>query len=77
MINEAPTYGYAAQWSTGCDLSAEQKDRFVHADPLCRVLYWDLRSGTVTAETFCETLTKLPEGITLLLDNARVHQIVA
>ena len=37
------------------------------------VLYWNLRSGTVNAEIFCEVLQKLPNGISLMLDNAKIH----
>ena len=37
------------------------------------VLNWSLRSGTVDSKVFSDFLQKLPDGITLLLDNARVH----
>ena len=37
------------------------------------VLYWNVRTGSITAETFVEILKKLPDGLTLILDNAPVH----
>lgn len=37
------------------------------------VLNWSLRSGTVDSEVFSEFLGRLPDGITLMLDNARIH----
>ena len=37
------------------------------------VLNWSLRSGTIDSVVFAEFLGKLPNGITLLLDNARIH----
>lgn len=37
------------------------------------VLYWNLRSGSANAETFSEFLRRLPDGLTLILDNARIH----
>ena len=32
-----------------------------------------IRSGTFDAEAFCEVLKKLPNGLNLMLDNARIH----
>ena len=37
------------------------------------VLNWSLTSGTIDSVVFAEFLGKLPNGTTLLLDNARIH----
>ena len=76
MLNLAPTHGYALR---GRRAVIPQPSRRIVSYMLTLViypvgiLYWSLRSGTIDAEIFSETLTKLPDGITLLLDNARVH----
>ena len=37
------------------------------------VVYWSIRSGTFDSEAFCEVLKNLPNGLNLMLDNARIH----
>ena len=37
------------------------------------VLHWSLRSGTVDNVVFSDFLNRLPDGITLVLDNAKIH----
>ena len=76
MINAAPSYGYSPRGQRAV-ISQPSRRTISYMLTLCvcpiGVLYWNLRSGSITAETFCETLTRLPQGITLLLDNARIH----
>ena len=37
------------------------------------VMHSDLCGGSIIARTFCEILSKLPNDMTLLLDNTRIH----
>ena len=76
MLNIAPLYGYAPRGQRAI-VRQPSKRTVSYMLILCicpvGVLYWSLRSGTMDAEAFCETLKRLPDGITLMLDNARTH----
>lgn len=37
------------------------------------VAYWSLRNGSIDSVVFSEIMARLPNSITLLLDNARIH----
>ena len=76
MLNLAPTHGYAPRGRRAVIPQPSRRTvSYMLTLVICPVgiLYWNLRSGTIDAEIFSETLKKLPDGITLLLDNARVH----
>ena len=76
MLDLAPFYGYAKRGQRAV-IKQPGKRTVSYMLTLCvgptGVLHWDLRSGSITAEVFCEILKELPDGITLMLDNARIH----
>ena len=76
MLNLAPSYGYAKRGQRAV-IRQPGKRTVSYMLTLCvspkGVLHWDLRSGSITAEVFCDTLKRLPDGLTLMLDNARIH----
>ena len=76
MLNVAPTYGYARRGKRAI-VKQPGKRTVSYMLTLCispvGVLYWNLRSGSVNAQTFSDFLKKLPNGLTLMLDNARIH----
>ena len=76
MLNLAPTYGYARKGRRAI-VSQPGKRTVTYMVTLCispiGVLYWNARTGSITAETFIGILKSLPDGLTLMLDNAPVH----
>ena len=76
MLNLAPTYGYARKGRRAV-IPQPGKRTAAYMVTLCispvGVLFWNLRTGSINAETFVEVLKRLPDGITLMLDNAPVH----
>ena len=76
MLNLAPTYGYARKGRRAI-VPQPGKRTVTYMVTLCispvGVLYWNARTGSITAETFIEILERLPDGLTLMLDNAPVH----
>ena len=75
MLNVAPSYGYAPRGQRAV-LSQPSRRTVSYMLTLCvcpvGILNWTLRSGSI-ASIFCQALSKSPEGITRLLDNARIH----
>lgn len=76
MLNVAPSYGYARKGVRAIVLQPSRRT-ISYMLTLCicptGVLYWNLRTGSANAETFSEFLRRLPDGLTLILDNARIH----
>ena len=76
MLNIAPTYGYAVRGQRAV-IRQPGRRTVSYMLTLCvgpqGIISWELQKGAVTADTFCNVLRKLPDGITLLLDNARIH----
>ena len=76
MLNLAPAYGWAPRGERAV-IHQPGKRTVTYTLILCvcpvGVLNWSLRSGTVDSEVFSEFLGRLPDGITLMLDNARIH----
>ena len=76
VMLSAPLYGYAPRGQRAI-VRQPSKRTVSYMLTLCicpvGILYWSLRNGTMHAEAFCETLKRLPNGITLMLDNARTH----
>ena len=74
MLNLAPTYGWAPK---GQRAVISQPGKRTVSLLLCicpvGVLNWRLRSGTFDSIIFLDFLRQLPNGITLMLDNARIH----
>ena len=75
MLNLAPSYGYAKRGQRAI-IKQPGRRTVSYMLTLCvgpkGVLHWDLRSGSINAEVFCQILRALPDGITLMLDNARI-----
>ena len=76
MLNLAPTYGYAKRGQRAV-IRQPSRRTVSYMITLCvsptGIVFWDLRDGSVTAQTFCKVLQGLPNGLILMLDNARVH----
>ena len=76
MLNLAPSYGWARRGERAV-IPQPGKRTVSYSLLLCispvGVLNWSLRSGTIDSLVFSEFLGKLPNGITLILDNARIH----
>ena len=76
MLNLAPNYGYARKGRRAF-IPQPSKRTVSYMVTLCispvGVLYWNLRDGTINAETFIEVLKKLPDGLTLMLDNCSIY----
>lgn len=76
MLNLAPTYGWAPRGQRAV-IRQPGKRTVSYSLLLCispvGVLNWSLRSGTIDSEIFSQFLAKLPNDITVLLDNARIH----
>ena len=76
MLNMAPTHGWAPRGKRAV-IRQPSKRTVSYMLVLCicpiGVLYWSLRSGSIDSVVFSEVMAKLPNGMTLLLDNARVH----
>lgn len=72
-----PLYGYAPRGQRAI-VRQPSKMTVSYMLVLCiipvGILYWSLRSGTIDAEAFCGTLKNLPDGVTLMLDNAWTHR---
>ena len=76
MLNSAPSHGYATRGKRAVIPQPSRRTvSYMLILSVCPVgvLHWTLRSGTINAEIFCNTLAKLPNGLTLILDNARIH----
>lgn len=76
MLNIAPTYGYAPRGQRAV-IPQPSKRTVSRMLTLCvspnGVLLWDLRDGSINGEVFIEILSRLPDGLILMLDNAPVH----
>ena len=76
MLNSAPTYGWAPRGQRAV-IRQPGKMTVSYSLLLCispvGVLNWSLRSGTIDSEIFSQFSAKLPNDITVLLDNSRIH----
>ena len=76
MLNSAPSYGYAPRGQRAVILQPSRRtvSRMLTLCISCSgVIHWDSREGAITGKVFSEILRKLPDGLTLLLDNSPVH----
>ena len=74
VLNSAPSYGYAPRGQRAVILQPSKStvSRMLTSRISCSgVIYCDLREGAITAKEFSEILRKLPDGLTLMLDNSR------
>ena len=78
MLNLAPTCGYARK-GVRAIVSQPGKRTVSYMLTLCicpiGIVIWIWRNGSVNAETFSDFLRKLPNGLTVTLDDARIHLI--
>lgn len=76
MLNLAPAYGWAPRGERAI-IRQPGKRTVTYTLILCVCpiggLDWSLRSDTVDSEVFSEFIGRLPDGITLMLDNAQMH----
>ena len=76
MLNLAPTHGYARR-GVRAIIPQPSKRTVSWMLTLCisaaGFVFWDMRDSTINAEVFSEFLRRLPDGLTLILDNASVH----
>ena len=79
MLNLTATHGYAIKGKRAV-IPQPSRRTVSYMLILCvtpvGVVYWSIRSGTFNAEAFCEVLKNLPNGLNLMLDNARIHQLL-
>ena len=76
MLNSAPSYGYARRGQRAVILQPSKRtvSRMLTLCISCSgVIHWDLREGAITGKVFSEILRKLPDGLTLMLDNSPVE----
>ena len=77
MLNIAPSYGYVLRGKRAV-ISQPSRRTVSFMLTLCvcpdGIVDWALQSGSITAKSFSETLVALPEGLTLVFDNATVHR---
>ena len=76
MLNLAPLYGYAPRGERAVIPQPSRREvsfmLMLCISPI-GVLYWTLRTGSINSEVFCDFLRKMPDGLTLMLDNAPIH----
>lgn len=66
MLNLAPTYGYARKGRRAIILQPGKGQRRTWSHTLrispVGILFWNVRTGSINAETFVEVLKRLPDG---------------
>lgn len=72
MLDLAPAYGWAPKGSGRSGRRTVSYSLFLCICPV-GVLNWRLRSGIINSVIFPEFLGQLPDGITVMLDNAKIH----